>query len=97
MARVSLIGSKGTTLELNATAWQEAIEAAQRQGWKQNGSILGMNTIQAADSSKLAQALRQAGRNGSGEQFIYLADFLQGNTITVDEKEKTGCEAFIRN
>ena len=86
--RTKLIGSRGITLELPRTTWAEALTAAAKQGWKQNGSLLGKNTIQATDASKLSQALRQAGRKGYGEQFIYLAEFLQGNTITIDEKEK---------
>ena len=81
--RVKLKGSRGTTLEINATAWAEALTAAAKHGWKQNGSLLGMNTIQAADSSKLAQALRQAARKGGGDGWPYLADFLRGNTITL--------------
>ena len=82
--RVSLKGSKGTTLEISATCWRDALNAAAKNGWKRNCSPLGMNTIQASDSTKLSKALRQAGRNGYGERFIYSSDFLQDNAITVE-------------
>ena len=82
--RVSLRGSRGTTLEINASTWQEALTAAAKHRWKRNGSLLGNQVIQAADATRLAAALKQAGRNGYGERFIYLSEFLMDNAITVE-------------
>ena len=81
--RVRLKGSKGTSYEIPEASWQAALTAAAKQGWKFNGSMVGENAIQASDASKLSQALKQAARTSGGDGWPYLADFLQGNTITI--------------
>jgi hypothetical protein len=88
--RVKLIGSKGTALELSRTTWEAAIQAASAEGWRWNTNINSEHILHKADSNSLSKALQKAGRNGSGERFIYLADFLLGNAITIEQKEKTG-------
>ena len=71
------------TLEISAATWTAALEAAHEQGWRWNKNIDGEQVIQAADATRMATALKKAGRRGYDEQFVYLADFLQGNTITL--------------
>ena len=44
---------------------------------------LSKNTNQTNGAAALSKALKKAGRNGSGEQFIYLADFLHDNSIKI--------------
>ena len=84
MRRVSLKGSRGTTFEIPEASWQAALAAASAEGWRWNTNLNGGHLLHKADASSLSKALRKAGRNGSGERFIYLADFLMGNSITIE-------------
>ena len=75
--------AKGVTSDELSGLLAAALEAAHEQGWRWNKNINGEQVMQAVDSNSLSKALKTAGRNGYGQEFIYLADFLQGNTITI--------------
>ena len=59
--RIALKGSKGTTLELSASTWAEAMKAAQKHGWRWNQNTAGEQVIQAAEATRMATALKKAG------------------------------------
>ena len=77
---ISLVGSKGTTLQMPAARWQEAVQAALDFGFAMNGN---KEILRPDQANRMASALRKAARVTKDGLLLYLADFMNGNAVEI--------------